>query len=32
VRVCGWNVRFNDMVLPEKRAYVERAKHLSAIG
>lgn len=30
VRVCGWNARFNDMVHPEKLAYVERAKNVSA--
>ncbi len=29
VRVCGWNVRFNDMDKREQDEYVKRAKNLS---
>ncbi len=28
VRVCGWNVRFNDMDRKEQDAFIERARHL----
>ncbi|OQA79835.1 MAG: Benzylsuccinate synthase alpha subunit [Lentisphaerae bacterium ADurb.Bin242] len=28
VRVCGWNVRFNDLCRKEQDAYIERAKNI----
>ncbi len=28
VRVCGWNVRFNDLSRKEQDAYIERAKNI----
>ena len=29
VRVCGWNVRFNDLAEKEQNAYIERARRIS---
>ena len=29
VRVCGWNVLFNDLAGKEQDAYIERARNIS---
>ena len=29
VRVCGWNVRFNDLAEKEQNAYIERARRIA---
>ena len=29
VRVCGWNVRFNDLPAKEQNAYIERARRIA---
>lgn len=29
IRVCGWNVRFNDMAKVEQDAYIERARNIA---
>lgn len=29
VRICGWNVRFNDIAKPEQDAFIHRALHIA---
>jgi formate C-acetyltransferase len=29
VRVCGWNIRFNDIAKKEQDAYIRRAQNVS---